>query len=849
MFRVEIESTAGWLDHNKSKINKLVFTKEYHSIYIPGTYPLESLGSLYRNIDNFRESPFQARTDWEITLPSVYSSADGAFKTVDLLYWLESVNEENGKQFDLIGCEATLFDGDEVIYNGRVESVTSGGQTSSLRISDWLGTPKIGQSLFPVSVGAADEVSRWPVVLTREQTFVYLTISERPLKSKPTFWLKVSSENYLQLSAHFYTSAGFPLGIKYLGNGYMNARTALPEGKEVYWLAEDIGIENLWIADEHADNILAPNQGKRETADYYTLGEGDDMEIVEAWSNRVWYIGDKLYYSVGRPIMSKRHAHEKGTPFRKMPDAFELFGLARVSAAAESMLLDTGDKDPDPPYQHGNPQYLYWRSQKKLKGGDDANESFADMLFSMSPHIRVYRQNGKTVISPSFSVMINLSCPDAPSGAQLNSATSHTIYLALRYKSFSNEKWYFRYKPKLKVGGVEIASLPEEMNGEVTEFNFTLKKGIDLATALKVELRFGVEYDATWSSVTESQVSEYLENVHDIRILYLRAEYWLLSKIDDNNLYASGTFENSSSEPEEGSDEGTSSVKSSITSLLGMAGVSDCPVNGDTNDLSYGAVINRESFALRDKLRSLAAESATLVRFSQNKKEIIATDISLREDPEQIYIPLDAFLHEGIYSFKMESPDRSDLISGVTINWGKDFETKKYGHVFSITSENGITFDGEKPDELYINEDKWAKVFERMKANANIGSIKVVDSEWIADWQAAENMAYNLLRWNSAPMRKAQARCIFTELKVIKKPIDIGTFIHFDLPGYPEKFAETLWIITGRHDDLESMITTLELLETRDLPAVLPNRFLLLEDGNNVLLENGKPIKLEDFYG
>jgi len=758
MLRVEIlpAQNSKWCDHLRNEIDRLVFTKEYQSNYTPGHYPLESLGSLYRNIDNFRESPFQSRTDWEITFPSIYSSTDGSFRTVDLLYWLESVNEEDGRQFDLIGCEATLFDGSKAIYRGRVESISSGGQTSSLRISDWLGTPKIGQSLFPVSVGAADEVSRWPVVLTREQGILHLAISSRPLKSKPTFWLKISQQKYLKINKfHTPTDEG-SLMIKYLGNGYQNADITWEEkGEAVYELKEDLGIENLIINDANADNKLRPPPYFRDKPDYYTLGEDDDMEIVEAWSNRVW-AGDGIGYEfkgypVGRPLSPKRHAHKKGTPLRKMPDAFELMGYVRAIATPESMVLDTNGDDPVPPFQKGNPQYLYWQSQKEHETGHKI--SFSKNAY---PQIRAFDMLGSFLRGPEFTVTINLSCPDAPVGAQVASNGINALYYALCYKGYSDN---VTYKASLKIGDVRM-SLPAEMDGTVAGKVLQLKENMDLSTALKVEFTFKVV-----SNMGQNTPDAYAKAVEDIHILYVQARYALVSKIDENNLYASGTFENSS-EPEEGSDEGTSSIKSSIASLLQMAGAS-CPVEGDTNALSYGAVINREAFALRDKLRSLAAESATLVRFSPDKKEIIATDISLRKNPDAIFIPMDAFLHEGIYSFKMESPDRGDLLSGITINWGKDFETKKYEHIFSITLENGITFDGEKPDELYINEDMWAKAFERIRANAGIGAIKVVDSEWIADWKAAENMAYNLLRWNSAPMRKAQARCIFTELKAI----------------------------------------------------------------------------------
>jgi len=156
MFEVKILKPDGveWVDHLGNNISELVFSKKYHKNYVPGYYPLESAGSLYRNIDNFRESPLQSRTDWEIRIPSVFT-LDGV-KTVDLLYWLE---EANGGNFELIGCEARLYKDDEPepIYIGVVESVVSGNSlTSSIRISDWIGNPKAGISKFSTGVGLTE---------------------------------------------------------------------------------------------------------------------------------------------------------------------------------------------------------------------------------------------------------------------------------------------------------------------------------------------------------------------------------------------------------------------------------------------------------------------------------------------------------------------------------------------------------------------------------------------------------------------------------------------------------------------------------------------------------------------
>jgi len=199
----------------------------------------------------------------------------------------------------------------------------------------------------------------------------------------------------------------------------------------------------------------------------------------------------------------------------------------------------------------------------------------------------------------------------------------------------------------------------------------------------------------------------------------------------------------------------------------------------------------------------------------------------------------------------MESPDRSDMLKSATINWGKDFETGKYAHSLLISPLSGIVRDGEtSARQNYISADKWNLVFGAMSRNSSFGTDKIVNSEWINSWETAEHYAYNLLRLNVAPMRKAQVKCIYTLLNGLKDgPVDIGSFVCFALPGYHSMLEDTTWIVTGRHDDIDRMVATLELLEVSGLPATHADMSLLLEDGRNLLLENGEKIKLEAFYG
>jgi hypothetical protein len=188
-------------------------------------------------------------------------------------------------------------------------------------------------------------------------------------------------------------------------------------------------------------------------------------------------------------------------------------------------------------------------------------------------------------------------------------------------------------------------------------------------------------------------------------------------------------------------------------------------------------------------------------------------------------------------------------LSGVLVSWGKNIETGNYEHSFSVDSQ-GIYIDGEAisgGSELKLGA-KWESVLSQLgeNSNANIRAFKSLDTDWVMNQEGAEIMAYNYLLWNCAPLRKAQAKCITPVLRPLG--IDIGSFASFDLPGYPPKFSQTAWAVTGKQDDLDGMVSTLELLEVWNMPVVSPDRFLLLEDGGNIFLENGDKIRLESLH-
>jgi len=344
-------------------------------------------------------------------------------------------------------------------------------------------------------------------------------------------------------------------------------------------------------------------------------------------------------------------------------------------------------------------------------------------------------------------------------------------------------------------------------------------------------------------SLSSSNVKE------TISVCHVSVTGTFIVPFDNTKIYVSGGIEKSYYD-----DSSDTTVKNAVRNTLGAAGINEVPVSGSCNRLLYSYAINSEAVAVRDMLRSLAAESATLINFSPKEKEVRVRDISLQNEQTFVFIPLSVFvLENNIYSFSLESPDRSELLRSVAVYWGKDIDSGKYEHVFSATATLGITMDGEQMEigRGHISAEKWGLVLNRMKRNSAFGVDKTVETKWITDWKGAENYAYNLLRWNAAPMRRAQAECIFTELNKLNNPdgVDIGTFVSFSLPGYPQKFTQTAWVVTGRHDNLDTMVSTLELLETRDLPVPQLGDYLLLENRRNLFFENAEKIKLEEFYG
>jgi len=770
-----------------------------------------------------------------IAMNATAASGASSFSTLNLLYFLECQSEAG-----FVGSRAILFNGSACVYIGMVESISFGHETTALRISDLFGNPKIPAGDFPAIFGRLGQ-SKLPVEVTKTFASIELKMHSMPLDEAPAFYLKTDAGEFIELRKIDIKSriegAGVSIGIEYEA-GFTRGAIKFQQ-KNVVALTRDAP-PNTEIALSLANDTAIPNKLRGEhlnedTPDYYGIGAGDDFEKLEVWSNAPWASwneGAPGFFIVGRDVHSKRRHHKQGDFIFKMTER-ELWGRIEINIYAESITFAnvTGNFI-KPPFQTGNPSQLYLNSRENKYDFEDC------------PRIRLYNKNlilnkntvqGNLYYSCTVNVKVKLSSPE------IFSESSRVYWggrLIVGFKCKSSDVFKYTLNVYRKNSQTALAGYQGE-----TEYVKIFPVGnVPLSDIRDLTFQFVLTYTGN-----RNQIDTY-DSDQDIVISHVRLTGPMTVLLDGKKLYASGQMASADYSPQ------SATVIPILQTLLGASCV-DNGAEAEDSELEYGN-ITKEGFSVRDKLRSLAAESAMLVKISDMGRQMKTVDISLHKDPDICPIPLDAFALDGNrYAFKMESPERSELLSGLDLRWGKDIETGKFEHTLSISKKGNLRDGNEYEGAGKIPKDKWDIVFNAMSQNDGMGEHKTIDAEWIISWEAAERMAYNILRWNTAPMLKAEAACIFPELELAEEKwgkgvIDIGTFVRFSpLPGYHDKLAETAWVITGRHDDFDSMVTKLELLEASGLPAVPPSRCLLLEDGRNIFLENKEKIKMEGFYG
>jgi len=806
MFKIEIRSRSygtgkmPWVDHLRNPIDKLVFSKEYHDAYIPGYYPVESCGSLYRNIDDFRQSPLQSLSDWQVRLPSVYSSKDGRFSTVNLLYYLEYINENEGKDFNLTGCDAILFNDDLLIFKGVVNFIEDATGNSMINIGESIGSPEIKKSDFPVVLGDA-EILYWPVkTMKNEMNQSIIIVSERNLERFDGFFIYIESRNE-------FMPVNFEVGDQKIVFSEGN-KTATFVNRDAIWKLENDISENdpFVIYSSYPITVIdtfRPDRSKETTNDYI-VGEGANAEFIQAWSSR--FASQSLGYELGRSIL--QHNHFAGEAIRKVSDFKSNEAAFSVRNYPVSLTESSSGSYANSPFVSGSPSFFL-----------EASKNSKNIPLRWDMHPKVFHEQSANTFT---FVMQDLNLP----------SSTQVDYLSvfIRVKIEDADIPIMR----LSVGSITSFIYPQ-YTGEWERLSIPITGKLSATEAQKITLTF----------INGPLLGS--EKVAQLTLGALQVQLSLKAPFDEAKLYAKGKIAGSDiSNP-----DSTHSVVSAMYSLLDYANISNYRVdiiNKDKLSASmYGSIIKNKAIKFRDGLRSLATESATLIKLNPASQSFGIKSISRQFEYAATLIPLNIIvLENNMYDFRMESAYRNDILNGILISWGKNFETGEYEHTLTIDFP-GVYKDGKEWDMRdSILGDKWNSVKNQLEKNKaeNIGVIKSIDSEWIMDWEGAEIMAYNYLCWNCAPLRKSQVNCIAPLFRVLN--LDIGDFVYIDLPGYPPKFVKTAWVITGTHDNLDKMITTLELLEVWDMPVIPDDRYLLLEDGGNILLESGEKIKLEN---
>ena len=839
MFSVEIRSHSWdtgempWVDHTgRNKINKLVFSKEHCDEYIPGHYPIESFGSLYRNIDDFRQSPLQSLSDWEIRLPSVYCSEEESLQTVDLFYLLESLNEDNGLEFNLTGCEAVLLADGDPVFIGAVDSVAGGAGGTTISISERIGSPEIKKSDFPVVLGCASMLYRPVKIAKNELNRDVIVISEKMLSKRPCFYVYLEKKNVFVEVSIF----GDRQEVRF-SDGWMTAVIRRTDAELILEHGVGTGDGTFVIQSGQAENIKNILRklpaGHDAPYDYVVSDEDEDTpEYLQAWSDR---LASPDSYSLGRDPSLARYKYS-GSAIAEAGDLKKCELQFDLPDSPESLALNAPTSNIDQsPFSAGNP-FVFLEASKKPE-----KEELTDREWESAPRVE---WKAAREIDATFAV--NLPDSELPGSAYVWYVT---VWVRFQFDGSWLKEKIKEVKVKAEVGGVaetKAVSVYRDRN-EWLKLSLVCRddNGWTMPETQKIKLRFFVDgYENSLLPGGATPFSGLLT------LGTVKAHRWSHMPLGDAKLYASTELPGASSA------EYGNSIIPSIEGLLSAANMGihenkngySAQAIGDLNNIEYGFIASGEAFSLRDKLRELAAESATLIKFAPASRHLLAKSVSMQPGQTVALIPLEAIaLENSIYSFKMESSFRDDILNGILVSWGKNAATGKYEHSLSVDSR-GVFRDGELLGaQGRILGDDWLPVIGQLGKNSStgIGITKSMDSKWVMDWAGAELMAYNHLCLNCAPLRKAQVKCVFTALRELEPELDIGDFVCLDLPGYPPKLARTAWAITGWHDDLDKMASTLELLEAWNVPVVLPGGFLLLENGGRILTEAGQNIKLE----
>ncbi len=840
MHKIEIlkPQSASWVDHLGNDIDRLVLSKKYEPNYIPGYYPIQSFGALDRSISDIPERPIQSLTDWTISINSMYSSKDGSFSTIDLVYFLEAKNEELGKEFNLVGCVVCLFDSEEIIFIGVVNAVESSNGIISINVSERIGSPSIAKNPIPLVLGntSADSSLYWPVEITKDDLGAeQIILSQTPLQRfDGLFIYDEKSNRYIECEFE-----NFKVSADNKRIDFIHDEVTLETNSEILPLGI-FSFDNL-----DASSLLRPDATQIEPTNYAAGTDSFNREIVQAWSNQAaaGLSGPMLGRSSDH---SARRNHPTGTPLRRIGSASSMYfyitlidrpiSVTETGAVSDSRFMSYGGKTPPSfPRQKGKPAI----------SGTPAN--FLNNFNNSTNSNRIYDylsvRAGTYVTNPSSPLeyarfSFNLPEIDLPSSAIVEECTINFLYELL---NSSNIRLSF----EIGDNSPYPYSLPTYSQDHIYKSDFNEDIRVIWSDWSSGHPTFANSKVAHLHILLDTYHNTY-NNLVDYPDPPFAAFYSLQIRrkvkvlFNSVKLFAKGLPASFAVTPAPAGNY----VIPAVNSLLTAASVLEYNVqaDGELPSIEYSSLIRDESADFRDKLGALAQASATLMRFDSVSDSFLVKSIS-RHDITVIPIPRKAILEENnIYNFKMQTPKRTDVYSGLEISWGKNSATDKYENK-TLVDENKISHNGIFSDPI-DNTLEWDGIFNQLEKSSREGkaNVKIIENEWIRNREGAEYMAYNYLYWTCVPLRKAEVNCIKPWLP---PDIGLGSFVSLDLPGYPAKLASTAWIVTGITDDIDNYTANIALTEVWNVPVIPLERFLATENLEYIATEQDDKIQLE----
>jgi hypothetical protein len=849
-----------WIDHLEREIEAITFTKEVQKAsYGSGTYGgktksvwynLRTFGTLDRVLGKIPESPIQELSDWTVTMDSVFS--DGDVSTMDLLYYLKALNEgdeEDSKEFNLVGCQAVLwaYQGSErnTLYICSVVAVSSANGTTSITFSERIGTPVIAKKSLPLVFGNSGSDTFWPVKMTKN-TFgideVILSETQYGSSGKLFMYLeeKEDSNPYVQVSFVNGVVSDDKTKITFEKKSAVSSYTIYQPIEPAYFIPQTV-----------AKDLMQQNDPVN-----CIIGNGLDKEYIQVWTiQEAPKESLNLTYNTA-PSGSPNYTVQVGRScdINKQKN-YDFIG-------STSLLL--GDK----------PQMLsmwleeYPSSISESGGGysEGVRSTTTNPRISGNPGFFLDYKNDYFGVSKYPTVWLDKNSLETynsqrPQNNPANFITNSTFHLKFpEYKLLPDSATVQEFTVQLNYiydGFRFIVNFCEGDNFEgwytrlnIGKENFKTRTSQEIqsmTSAISITIPTNCQFSRTQHcrfiiDIGREERNE--DNKPDFFTLRrLKTRRLLHFPFSDNvKLYTSApdTINSGSASGEK------SPVIPAIKSLLYAANHGDnyeVRQDGTLENTIVNSVMTDETAEFRAKLKTLAIASSSVVRMNRIGSEFLVSSLEKKHQKTPIEIPWECLvLENNIYSFSMQTPMKDQIYSGLEISYGKNIATGKYEHRILIDKES-MEYDGEYSNP--VSDLEWGTLRARLGKNFSngINNLKSIENEWIVSREGAERAAYTYLSWCCAPLYTAQIKCV---KHPVLEGVDIGSFVKIAPPKYPDKLKETVWLVTAMSENLDSYVTTISLLETWNAKIVPTGKYLLTEDRDYINMEDDSHFLLEE---